>query len=193
MDDTVKKVKLQEENILSDNYISTNIDDCLNKEKELTKSKKDQVSNDKKGNGFCYWGSLSKAGRDKDGKTITNQDTILLHLNVGGISGFNLFGILDGHGPHGHFVSQFCIDYFIKKMTIYAEFCMQSKITTPEQIFSELKRTKFAYIIDTFKESDIKMSSKNNFDTQFSGTTCNIFSSLINIYYVLVLGIPEDF
>ena len=167
-------VTTDEQNIVSDSYISTHLNEYLNKEIELTKSKVAPAPNNKKGNGFRYYGQLTKAGRNQDGKTKTDQDTPLVHLNVGGIAGFNLFGVLDGHGPHGHFVSQFCREYFIKKMTNYAEHCVKNKITTPEKIYNELKKTKFSYIVETFAKSDSELSRQKQFDVQFSGTTCNI-------------------
>ena len=167
-------VTTDEQNIVSDSYISTHLNEYLHKEIELTKSKVAPAPNNKKGNGFRYYGQLTKAGRNQDGKTKTDQDTPLVHLNVGGIAGFNLFGVLDGHGPHGHFVSQFCREYFIKKMTNYAEHCVKNKITTPEKIYNELKKTKFSYIVETFAKSDSELSRQKQFDVQFSGTTCNI-------------------
>ena len=81
---------------------------------------------------------------------------------------------MDGHGTHGHFVSQFCRDYFIRIMTKYAESCKKSKLTTPEMIYNELKRTNFAYIIDAFNKADAHMAQQKQFDYNFSGTTCNI-------------------
>jgi len=41
---------------------------------------------------------ITLSGMDFNGKTKINQDTTLVKLNIGGILGFNLFGILDGHG-----------------------------------------------------------------------------------------------
>ena len=70
----------------------------------------------KKGKGFKYCSDLSRAGKDADQNIKIDQDTSLISLNVGGLEGFNLFGVLDGHGQHGHFVSQFLKDYFINNI-----------------------------------------------------------------------------
>ena len=83
---------------------------------------------------------MTKAGRNQDGKTKTDQDTPLVHLNVGDIAGFNLFGVLDGHGPDGHYVSRFCRDYFIKRMIGYADYCKKKGLKTPDSIYEELKK-----------------------------------------------------
>ena len=154
--------------------ICSNLNKYLENEIKHSQLKESKPENPKKGNGFRYFGQLSKAGRNQNGQKKTNQDTPLVHLNIGGIAGFNLFGVLDGHGPHGHFVSQFCRDHFIKYMTNYAESCIKKKIKTPEAIYSELKNNKFAYIIDIFNKADDEMSKQKQFDYNFSGTTCNI-------------------
>lgn len=163
-----------EENIVSDRDISSHLNEYLSKELEVTKSKRVVPESNKKGNGFRYFGRLTKAGRNQDGKTKIDQDTPLVKLNVGDIPGFNMFGVLDGHGTYGHLVSQFCKDHFIKRMTNYAELCKKNKLTTPEAIYNELKRTKYAFIKNTFSEADTEMTKQNNFDYNFSGTTCNI-------------------
>ena len=176
-------VTTDNEKIVSDSYIGTHLNEYLNNEIANQMSQNTKPKNNKVGNGFRFYGQLTKAGRNQNGKTKTDQDTPLVHLNVGDIPGFNLFGVLDGHGPDGHFVSQFCREYFINKMTSYAQICKQNKLTTPEAIYNELKRTKFAYIIDVFNKADSEMSKQNKFDFNFSGTTCNI-SFQFNKYLV---------
>ena len=167
-------VTVDEDKIVSDSYISSHLNDYLSNEIEISKSKIVNPQSSKKGNGFRYYGELTKAGRNQDGKTKTDQDTPLVKLNVGDIPLFNMFGVLDGHGQHGHFVSQFCRDHFIKRMTSYAEYCKNNKLITAESIYNELKRTRFAYIKETFNKADEEMTKQTNFDYNFSGTTCNI-------------------
>ena len=100
--------------------------------------------NQKKGKGFKCYSQITLAGREADGKLKTNQDTPLVCISVGGIVGFNMFGVLDGHGPQGHFVSQFCKDYFIRNMKTYTILLRAQKgISNAEAIYFELKNTKF--------------------------------------------------
>ena len=167
-------VTVNEEKIVSDSYISSHLNEYLSNEIEITKSKAVNPQRNIKGNGFRYFCPLTKAGRNQDGKTKTNQDTPLSKLNVGDIPGFNMFGVLDGHGQHGHFVSKFCMEYFIKRMMKYAEYCKQNKLMTAESIYNELKRNKFGYIKETFRKVDEEMAKQAIFDYNFSGTTCNI-------------------
>ena len=154
--------------------ISSNLNKYLENEIKHSQLKESKPENPTKGNGFRYYAQLTKAGRNQNGQKKVNQDTPLVHLNIGGIGGFNLFGVLDGHGPHGHFVSQFCKEHFIKYMTNFAESCIQKKIKTPEAIHAELKNNKFADIIEIFNKADEEMSKYKQFDYNFSGTTCNI-------------------
>ena len=121
---------------------------------------------------------ITLSGIDFNGKIKTNQDTTLIKLNIGGIPGFNLFGVLDGHGQYGHFVAQFCRDYFIKKMEEYAYFCKMKNLFTPEQIYYSLKNNVFIYIVDIFKFADIEMTQQSTFDYYSSGTTCNLVIQL---------------
>jgi serine/threonine protein phosphatase PrpC len=130
--------------------------------------------NHKKGKGFKFYANISKAGRNQNGEKKINQDTPLVHPSVGNIQGFNLFGVLDGHGPHGHFVSQFCREYFIKKFDNYAKQCINEGISTPEGIYNKLNDSKFQFIKESFREADLQMIKQKQFDYNFSGTTCNL-------------------
>lgn len=46
----------------------------------------------------------SKAGNNC-GRTKTNQDSCLVKMHGLKLEGFNLFAVMDGHGSHGHFIS----------------------------------------------------------------------------------------
>ena len=117
---------------------------------------------------------ITIAGRDIKGFTKkNNQDASLSIINVGGIQGFNLFGVLDGHGEDGHFVSQYCKSFFIKKMEEF-------KNNTAEGIYNKLKMKNFQYIINCFKDADIEMTRQSKFDYCDSGTTCTLVLQLNN-------------
>ena len=140
---------------------------------ETTKSIYD-ISKKLRGVGYKFHGDVSKPGRNQNGETKINQDTSLVHPSVGDIKGFNLFGVLDGHGPHGHYVSQFCREYFIRTFNDYAKQCMKEGITTPEGIYTKLKNSNFSFIKESFKNADLQMAKNTQFDKNFSGTTCNL-------------------
>ena len=157
-----------------ENNIVTNLGEYLRKENETPPMTVDMLNN-KKGKGFRFCSELSQAGIDSGGKIKTDQDTSLISLDIGGFIGFNLFGVLDGHGLHGHFVSQYCKEYFIKCMTNYAELLKKTKgIVSAEEIYYELKGSKFSYICECFARVDSELMSQNYFDCNLSGTTCNL-------------------
>ena len=59
---------------------------------------------------------LSIAGKNEYGNKKTNQDIYVKEKNVNGILNFNIFGVLDGHGDDGHFVSQFVSRFVVHKI-----------------------------------------------------------------------------
>ena len=163
----------------NDNYLITHLGEYLQQEtKPQLQSEEiplEEILNAKKGSGFRLCSELSQAGKDAEGKIKICQDTSLISLNVGGFVGFNLFGVLDGHGPHGHFISKFCKDYIIKNMENYTESIkLTLGITTTDELYQELKNNNFNYIIELYQNTDIDLMSQNNFDYELSGTTCNI-------------------
>ena len=156
----------------------TNTNSCNNLNGNLQKLNQPQINNiiyQKKYIGFRFCHELTKAGKEMDGNTKTDQDAPLIKLNIDGIIGFNMFGVLDGHGPHGHLVSQFCKEYFIKNITLYTELLKKNKgISTCDEIYYELKINNFYIILELFKNVDKEISSQNIFEYNTSGTTCNL-------------------
>lgn len=117
----------------------------------------------------------SKPGKSIDGSEKTNQDTPLVCTSVGGIEGFNIFGVLDGHGSDGHFVSQFFKNYFINKMSEYVEYLsLIAQIETAEDIYINLKSGGFSNIIDLYTNADNELLTQNSFDCSLAGTTCDL-------------------
>ena len=135
----------------------------------------EEINNQKHGKGFKYCSKLSKAGADVNGNEKTNQDTPLIYISVGNVVGFNIFGVLDGHGNQGHLVSQFCRDYFINKMKEYTENLMYiTQQISAEDIYINLKSDNFSYINELFLNADQELIAQNTFDSTLSGTTCNL-------------------
>ena len=156
-------------------YLVTHLDEYIKNEIEPVPFYSEDNISQKKEKGFRLCGELTKAGKNAEGKTKTDQDTPLISISIGGVIGFNLFGVLDGHGPHGHFVSQFCKDYFIKNMTNLTELLKITRgITTAEEIYKELKSNGFNYITELYNKVDLELVTQENFDYNLSGTTCNI-------------------
>lgn len=56
------------------------------------------------------WAAISRPGNNWDGQTKTNQDSMIVHDTFGGKARQMFVGVMDGHGPNGHFASQFVRD-----------------------------------------------------------------------------------
>ena len=121
---------------------------------------------------------ITSPGLGFNGRAKINQDTTLIKINVGGIIGFNLFGVLDGHGQYGHYISQFCRDYLIRRMERYACECKNRNLVSSEQIYNKLKNKFINYIIRSFESAHYEMTKQSNFDYYSSGTTCNLVVQL---------------
>ena len=135
------------------------------------------------GVGFKFYGLISKAGRDQNGYHKINQDSSIVCLNIGNIKGFNLFGVIDGHGLNGDLLSQFCRDYFILQLNLYANQCKLEFNFTPEGIYNKLKLSDFKFIKDCFKNVDIEMTKQLNFEYNFSGAS---FTLVIQLKHYLI-------
>ena len=122
--------------------------------------------------GFKTYGEISKKGDQKD--KSNNQDIDIIRLNIGNIKGFNLFGVLDGHGPDGHLISKFCKKYFIETLDEYTLSCIHNKISTPEEIYNNLKNSNFIFIKQLFKNVEDEIKQIKNINSYLSGTTCTL-------------------
>ena len=155
-----------------DTYLPTHLGEYLKKENQ---NSLDDIANIKLNKGFKCCSQITQAGKEADGQLKVDQDTPLIYESIGGIIGFNMFGVLDGHGPHGHLASQFCKEYFINSVTRYTQLLkIQKRITKAEEIYNEFKFNKFALLTELYTKADIEIANQRIFDSTISGTTCNI-------------------
>ena len=111
---------------------------------------------------------LTHPGCDKNGKQKTNQDSFVFKTNINGINNFNIFGVMDGHGPQGHFVSQFASKFIPFQITNHREI---KNLKDPEKIYQKIKHNEYEIINHIFLETDNQLK-KVNFDATESGCTC---------------------
>ena len=107
-------------------------------------------------------------GVDKTGNQKTNQDSFVFKTNVNGINNFNIFGVMDGHGPQGHFVSQFASKFIPFQIMNHREI---KTLIDPEDIYQKLKYNEYEIINQIFLETDNQLE-RVNFDATESGCTC---------------------
>ena len=118
--------------------------------------------------------SISVSGINEFGHKKMNQDTLLIERNVNGIFNFNIFGVLDGHGEDGHYVSQFVRGFIINSIKNNA---IIKKCTTPKEVYEKLTANKYKLIDKTFSDADTQIR-KEKFDYKSSGTTCVLIFQL---------------
>jgi len=111
---------------------------------------------------------LSRPGNDKSGMSKTNQDTLVSKTNINNIKDFNIFGVLDGHGPNGHLISQFAGQFIPNYIINNSEIKMQ---TNPESIYFILKQNNYQIIKQAFIMTDNNLQTQK-FDSKESGSTC---------------------
>ena len=139
----------------------------------ISKSKKEQKIKkiyNKEKNHFRKCKYKSIAGKDSYGNRKINQDLYLVQINFINIEGFNLYGVLDGHGENGHKVAIFTRDFIIDKL---ASFFNKHKVDSLFEIYPLLKKNNFSIIKDIYQEIDNELLNQN-FNSNFSGTTCII-------------------
>ena len=111
---------------------------------------------------------LSKAGTEENGQTKINQDSFVVLPKVNNIENFSIFAVLDGHGPHGHFVSKFVSQNLINNIISNPSIKSLQDI---ERIYSILKQNNYRLIKQAFISIDYNIRNCN-FDVNDSGTTC---------------------
>ena len=116
----------------------------------------------------------TQQGKDDDGNLKTNQDRFIYIENIFNIQNCNIYGILDGHGSNGHFVSEFCVEEIKKFFSDESNFTSKNnKTITKELIYHKLTHNNYSLLKNFFTNLQKELIDAT-FDTHFSGTTCVI-------------------
>lgn len=143
--------------------------EIINIEDKQSNNNMDLLYNDFDCSGYVKnYGGVTHPGKDSSGNTKTNQDSFVCKTNVNNIKDFNIFGVLDGHGPDGHFVSEFVSELIPSKIIEHPEI---KQLSDPELIYKKLKENNYKIIHQAFKEIDNQLKNVE-FNAQDSGTTC---------------------
>ncbi len=114
------------------------------------------------------YGILSLPGKDASGKQKTNQDSFVFKGNINQVKDFNIFGVLDGHGPEGHHVSKFASECITSYLINHPEIKI---LSDPEKIYQKLKENDCDIITKSFVEAD-NLLKNVKFNALESGSTC---------------------
>ena len=152
-----------------------------NEEQNIEQNEEGEDDQDKKDPNISYnefdctgllknYGGVTRPGIDEKGNQKTNQDTLLSLTNINRVKDFNIFGVLDGHGPDGHHVSNFASDFIPSQIINHPEI---KKLSDPELIYQKLKENNCQIITEAFLLCDEELK-KVEFDAYGSGCTCNL-------------------
>ena len=89
------------------------------------------------------YGILTLPGKDTSGLQKTNQDSYTFFSNINGLKNFSIFGVLDGHGKEGHFVSKFAAKYIPYQIMNNPEI---KNLKDPELIYNKLRSNNYQII-----------------------------------------------
>lgn len=111
--------------------------------------------------------AITKPGINDD-EEKTNQDSYLIKENIFG-ENFNIYGVFDGHGDDGHFVSRYISNYISDYYTNESTFIKNNSSLKKNKIFLERSQE---IIRESIKKLDIKLTTtKISFDILHSGST----------------------
>ena len=121
---------------------------------------------------FKKYNSLSQAGKEINSTSPKiNQDLPIIYISINGIVGFNLFGVLDGHGINGHHVSKFLGEFITNELSNTKEI---AKIKDLDLLYEKFKEKNYEIIKNIFLNADKCLFEKKDIDSELSGTTCVI-------------------
>jgi serine/threonine protein phosphatase PrpC len=153
----------------------------------------------RKPNMINKYSSKSKQGMSFDGNYKTNQDSFLIKTKIFDLNNYAVFGVFDGHGMHGHFVSNlikiFFADYYSKpelfvnnkEKIAQAESHHKRSVSTiqggknnqlnynylgirEDKIYEKLKEKNYQIIKSAFFQAENALS-QSKYETNFSGAT----------------------
>ena len=124
--------------------------------------------------------AFSMAGQNEFGETKTNQDSYLTLTKINNLSNFNVFAVFDGHGEHGHLVSQFLVKYFIE---FFKTNPLITKCKDEVQVFNLLISNDYKILRESVKNSEESLSKEEDIDSQNSGST---LCMVIQIYKKII-------
>ena len=156
----IKKVKKQTKKEVSND---------VNKEQSVIKNGVNIKYSDFDGSGYVKnYGGVTRPGKDIFGKIKINQDRLICITNINGVKDFNIFGVFDGHGPEGHFVSEYISNFLPSQIVNHPEI---KNLSDPEEIYQKFKENNCRIIFQAFLDSD-KILESVDFSAIESGTTC---------------------
>ena len=116
----------------------------------------------------------SNTGKTLHGLQKINMDSYLILPKFNNSKDFNIFCIMDGHGPDGHFVSYFIKKYFLSFFKTNKILNSKESKNNLEYIYYYLQKDNYSLIKETYHKAEKELFKNKNIDSNFSGTSCII-------------------
>lgn len=126
---------------------------------------------------------ITQPGKQKGVKKV-NQDNYLILDKILDIENFSIFGVFDGHGYNGHYISDIVKNtfstYFTRSEIYYIPRSSYSIIsglpslknyTNEKEIYQKLIKNDYEIIRQAFNEVENEIK-ESQYDSEFSGSTC---------------------
>ena len=114
------------------------------------------------------YGGVSRPGKDVEGNQKINQDSLVSITNINNVKDFNIFGVLDGHGPDGQKISEFASQFIPSQIINHPKI---KCLSDPERIYEQLKENDCQIITGAYALCDEQLKNLE-FDSYNSGSTC---------------------
>lgn len=156
------------------------------------KSKFEVMSLFKKSN----FSSFSKPGKSEKQDPKENQDSYVLERDIFENIQFHIYGVMDGHGVNGHFVSKFIADkickYFENKRTYITRKGSEvsqnfESFLDENHLLEKLKFREHILIKKFFKNIQLELEDEK-FDVHYSGSTCILIFHIDNTLVISNIG-----
>lgn len=177
------------------NISSNNIKNITSHNYNIKNPNTNFMVRDSKGNKLFtkIYAGKSKAGRLHDGSNKTNQDSYLIKNKILNLENFSMFGVFDGHGNHGHFISNMIKHFF-------SEYFSKPELYLSPHYNSNTRSS----LNPNFKNNFLNMANKTNFansssqsfkdswNRDFHSSALSISGSTSNIFSPTNPSIKED-
>ena len=170
----IQKEILPQSKVINQNQISiptlnnNNLNNIVSQNNNLAKDMSVSYNSFFQSGWLKNYGVLTLPGKNTSGNHKTNQDSFVFKAGINQIKDFNIFGVLDGHGPNGHFVSKFASEFIPSKLINHPQI---QNLKDPEEIYKKLKENNCSIITQAFVETDQQLKNVS-FDAYESGCTC---------------------
>lgn len=182
-----KQVQRQSFSYFKDKNISKNNNNTINNtnSKINNNNNKYKLKNTYEKKLIKNYFALSQAGKNSDGITKTNQDSYLALTKINNFSNFSVFAVFDGHGPHGHLVSQFLVKYFTN---FFKNNPQIKKCHKEMEIYNLLIHSNYKILRNSITLSEEKLKEQKDINLEQSGSTCCIIIQINQKIICLNIG-----